>query len=157
MKVSRYLVLVVIAGVFAVSVSSCKKVREDVFIKGLWKMNALYIDTITTNQLANLPHFTDGNNCCDYRLAFEDNDVLLAYYFTYDTLNSSYYSAGTWRLVDYNTMYIKIGDYIDGNFEIHKPSTKKFQFTGAHNHIKAYDGIYPDKDTTLTTFEIEKI
>src|SRR5258706_12459982 len=81
------------------SVSSCKKVRENKLISGLWKLDDIYVDTISKNQLENLPHFTDGNNCCNYRLDFQDGDVVFGYYLTYDTFN--FVTTGTWPLTDY--------------------------------------------------------
>ncbi len=157
MQTSRWIVLSAFIVFIGAGLSSCKKVREDVFIKGLWKMNALYIDTFTTNQMNNLPHFTDGNDCCEYRLDFQDNDVLLAYYFTYDSLNSNSFAAGTWKLVNYNTIYLELGEYIDGEFDIKKPSINKFEFKSDANHVKAFEGTYPQGDTSYAIIEIEKI
>ncbi|MFN8288329.1 MAG: hypothetical protein U0V74_16350 [Chitinophagales bacterium] len=153
----KWVVSVILVIVIASGVSSCKKIREDVFIKGLWKMNGLYIDTIVTNQMNNLPHFTDGNDCCEYRLDFQDNDLLLAYYFTYDTLESNSFATGTWKLVNYNTIYLKLGEYIDGEFKIYKPSRTTFEFKSNANHVAAFDLINPDLDTTTAIVEIEKI
>lgn len=104
-----------------------------------------------------LPYFSNGNNCCEYRLDFQDNDVLFGYYFTYDTFNNSGFAVGTWKLNSYNTVDIELGGYLDGRFDIEKPSPKTFRFTSDANHIKAFDGIYPALDTAKTEVNIEQL
>ncbi len=150
-----------ITGVLAVlaifTFSSCKKIREDNFIKGLWKLNSIYIDTLSGNQLNALPYFSNGNDCCEYRLDFQDNNVLFGYYFTYDTFNNSGFALGTWKLNAYNTIDLDLGGYIDGEFDIEKPTPKTFRFSSDANHIKAFEGLYPNLDTAATILNIERL
>ncbi|MFN8298977.1 MAG: hypothetical protein U0T75_07735 [Chitinophagales bacterium] len=155
MKLYKFALL--FASVTLLVLPSSKKIREDNFIKGLWRLKSIYVDTITTNQMDVLPYFSNGNNCCEYRLDFQDNDVLFGYYFTYDTFNNSGFAVGTWKLNSYNTVDIELGGYLDGRFDIEKPSPKTFRFTSDANHIKAFDGIYPALDTAKTEVNIEQL
>lgn len=152
-----YKVLAFTALLTTVAFSSCKKIREDNFIKGLWKLNSIYVDTLSANQMNALPYFSNGNDCCEYRLDFQDNDVLFGYYFTYDTFNNSGFALGRWKLNSYNTIDLELGGYIDGRFDIEKPTPKTFRFSSDANHIKAFEGLYPNLDTAATTLNIEKL
>ena len=64
------MVCVLLGTVLLFTISSCKKAREDVLIKGLWDLQGVYVDTIMQNQMDNLPYWPDGNKCCEYRLDF---------------------------------------------------------------------------------------
>lgn len=146
------IVWVLLGTVLLFTISSCKKAREDVLIKGLWDLQGIYVDTIIQNQMDNLPYWPDGNKCCEYRLDFQDNDVLFGYYLTHDTFN--YVTPGKWYLEDYDHIYIKVDNYIDGVFEIKKPTPDHFKLESDANHVRAFDGT--DLDTTYTRIEIER-
>lgn len=146
--------IIVFVLALVVTLDSCTKVRESNLIKGLWQIDGIYIDTIQTNQLNNLEHYTDGNNCCNYRIDFQDNGVVFGYYLTYDTF--SFVTYGTWDLPDYDHLDIKLGNYLDGNFKITKTSPTHFKFVSPVNHVPAYDGINPRLDTCATRIEMSK-
>lgn len=154
MKVVKGVLPIALAALVLFTVSSCKKAREDVLVKGLWDLQEIYVDTIAKNQMENMPFWTDGNNCCEYRLDFQDNDVLFGYYLTHDTFN--YISIGKWYLTDYDHIYMKVDNYVDGIFEITKPVPTQFKLESDANHVKAFDGINPDLDTTYTQIQIER-
>lgn len=153
MKLLKGLLPISMAALVLFTVSSCKKAREDVLIKGLWDLTDVYVDTIAANQMNNLPYWTSGNNCCEYRLDFQDNDVLFGYYLTHDTF--SYISIGKWYLTDYDHIYMKVDNFADGIFEIKKPVPTQFKLESNANHVKMFDGI-PGLDTTYTKLEIEQ-
>lgn len=154
MKIFKGVVIVVLGAVLLFSISSCKKAREDVLVKGLWDLEGVYVDTIVRNQLENLPFWLDGNKCCEYRLDFQDNDVLFGYYLTHDTFQ--YVTPGKWYLTDYDHIYMKVDNYVDGIFEISKPTPDRFKLESEENHVKYFDGVNPELDTTYTRLEIER-
>ena len=135
--------------------SSCKKLTEDQIINGLWVVNQVNIDTFSTNYLDALPHFPSGNDCCNYKLDFERDGVVLAYYLTFDTF--SYVTAGNWEVTKFNQVYINVDRFIDGTFDITKPAIRKWKLESDANHIKAFDGINPLLDTTYTKIQMEKL
>lgn len=154
MKILNGLLATVLGAVLFFSISSCKKAREDVLIKGLWDLEGVYVDTIPTNQLNNLQSWTDGNKCCEYRLDFLDNDIVFGYYLAYDSLH--YVTPGTWRLVDYDHIYIQVDQYLDGEFEISKPTPNTFKLESEENHVAFFDGVNADLDTTYTRVEMKR-
>jgi hypothetical protein len=139
----------------ALTISSCKKVTEDQLINGLWRIDEIYVDTISTNYLYNLPHYPEGNNCCAYKIDFERDGTVLAFYVTHDSIN--YVAPGIWYLPEYNKIYMKVDSFFDGTFDIAKPTLKHFRLSSDANHIKAFDGVNPNMDTTSTKIDMVKI
>ena len=137
------------------SADSCKKIQEDELVNGLWRFNTVTVNDSISNYLLNLPQFANGNGCCNYKVDFQRNNVVFAYYMTNDTFN--YVVAGNWYLIHYNQMYMKFDKYFDGTFDIKKESTKKYELSSDANHMKVYDGVNPALDTTATKIEMERI
>lgn len=136
-------------------VGSCKKITNDQLVNGIWRLDAVYVDTSTNNYLNTLPYFNRGGGCCTYKMDFQKDDVVLAYYLTYDTFTRI--AAGNWMLNSSSEITIKLDNFIDGTFNILKPSTKKWELTSPANHIAAFDSINPQFDTTYTSIVMEKI
>lgn len=136
-------------------VSSCKKITEDQLINGLWQVNKVTIDTSTSNYLNTLPYYSNGDDCCEYKLAFEKDNVVIAYYITYDSF--ARYDIGTWEATAYKEVYINVDDFIDGTFKVAQPvsNVKRRILTSEENHIKAFDNTA--LDTALTTIEMQNI
>lgn len=134
-------------------VSSCKKITEDQLINGLWKVSNVAIDTSTTNYLNTLVHYTDGNNCCVYKLDFERDNTVIAYYIAYN--NFEKIVAGNWKVTDYNEVYVNVDSFIDGTFKTTNPSPRHWKLSSDANHIKSYDGT--PLDTAKTVLDMQKI
>lgn len=149
----------VLSAVVALLISfstSCKKIQEDFIVKGLWRLQGAYIDTFSTNQMnVFLPLYANGNKCCEYKVDFQNDDVVFGYYSTYDTFN--YVVIGNWELLKYNQIYIKLDKYVDGVFDIDKVGNKRYDMISEENHIKLFDGISPELDTTYTRLEVERL
>ena len=155
MKLVREVVMVFAVGMIVFGFNSCKKITQDQIINGLWKVDGIYVGPNLDNYLNRLQHYTDGNNCCFYKLDFERDGVAFAYYLTYDSLNIV--EPGSWYLNSGNEIYLKVGDYIDGTFEIAKPTLKHWRLTSNSNYIAGYDTINPQLDSVYTKVEMEKI
>ncbi|MDB5282600.1 MAG: hypothetical protein JWO06_1675 [Bacteroidota bacterium] len=147
--------MIVIVGFIVFSFNSCKKITTDQLVNGLWKLDEVYIDTTTSNYLNHLQNYSNGNNCCLYKIDFERDDRVVAYYLTYDTFTNV--TAGIWNIPEYNKIYIKLDNFMDGTFDILKPTTKKWDLTSGANHIKFLDGTNSPFDTTYTKLVMEKI
>ncbi len=135
--------------------SSCKKITEDQLIKGLWQVNTVKVDTISDNYLNRLPFYTDGNDCCVYKMDFEKDGTVITYYIAHNSLQ--YITAGSWELNSPKEIFIKVDNFIDGVFEIEKPTLKHFILTSDENHVAAFDSILPAIDTTYTKIDMEKL
>ena len=151
----RSVVIATIAGFIIFSFNSCKKITEDQLINGLWKLDQVNIDTSSVNYMNTFRNFANGNNCCVYKMDFQKDDVVVAYYLTYDTF--TLVTAGNWSVPEYNKITIKLDNFLDGTFDILKPSPGKWDLTSSANHIKAFDGINAQFDTTYTKLVMEKI
>ncbi len=137
----------------ALSFNSCKKITEDQLINGLWQVNKVLVDTSTNNFLNTLPFYPDGNDCCAYKLDFEKDNTVIAYYIAYNNFNRI--SAGNWQATGFNEVFIKVDSFIDGTFKITQPTLKMRRLTSDENHLKVYDGT--PLDTAKTVIEMEKI
>ena len=155
MKSSSGFILFFLGVLVAVNITSCKKITQDQLINGLWRLNNVAIDTSTSNFLNTLPHYTDGNDCCAYKLDFEKDNTVIAYYINYN--NFERIVAGHWQVTDYNEVFIQVDSFMDGTFKITQPGIKKRKLTSNQNHIKAFDGTGSPIDTAKTVIDIEKI
>jgi len=149
MKTMRYVLFISALVGITFSFNSCKKITEDQLINGLWQVENVSVNGSSDNYLETLPHFTDGNDCCAYKLDFEKDNTVIAYYITYNNFNRI--SAGNWEATAYNEVYIKVDSFMDGTFKITQPSIKKRVLTSDENYIKALT------DTTETVIEMRKI
>lgn len=138
------------------SVTSCKKIQEDMLVNGLWKLNSITVNDTSSNILnTTLPLFSDGNNCCEYKLYFEKDGLVFAYYNTYDTSNT--YAQGTWELEEYNKLYINLDKYFDGYFKVERKAIKKYEFTSTSNHFRVFDNVNPDIDTAACVMLMQRL
>lgn len=147
---SRNILLTFIAATIVAGMGSCKKITQDQLINGLWEVTNVEIDTSTTNFLeTHLPHYANGNNCCAYKLDFEKDNTVIAYYITNDSFNR--YDLGYWEATAYKEVYIQVDSFLDGTFKITQPTIKTRKLTSEENYIPAL------QDTLPTMFEMKKI
>jgi hypothetical protein len=155
MKIFKTIILLFAFGGILLSANSCRKIQEDTFIKGLWKLNGMYFDTLSQNQMdVHFPGYSSPDECCVYKMDFQSDNVVFGYYLTNDTFG--YVAIGNWEIVKYNQIQLKIDSFADGIFDIEKTTIKKFKLTSEDNHVKYFDGD-PLMDTTVTRLEIERI
>ena len=155
MKSMKYLLVMGVIMAVLCGTNSCKKIQQDEFISGLWKLDAIYVDSSSTNFMNNLQNYTNGNNCCIYKMDFQRDDVVFGYYQTYDTFTAV--SVGTWELTKYNEIFMRFDRYFDGTFKIEKTTNKHYILTSEANHIRFYDGINDVLDTAFTKIEITRL
>lgn len=155
MKTSPLLLSLSVALVSVFYFSSCKKITQDQLINGLWQVNTVTIDTSSMNYLNTLVHYTDGNDCCTYKLDFEKDNTVIAYYITYN--NFTKIVAGNWQVTAYNEVFVQVDSFMDGTFKTTNPSPKHWKLTSDKNHIKLFDGTGSPLDTAATVIEMLKI
>ena len=118
--------------------SNCKGIHEDFVMAGEWEVTEVMMNNGNTNFLNSLmPHFSDGNDCCHYRVFYEDGGVMRGEYYTYDTLN--YSVSGTWEIVKPGEMYMDTDEYIDGVFTYKKESKGVYKLHSAVNTVDFYN------------------
>ena len=153
LKLSPCIALIALLLVFA---PSCKKTTENQLIDGLWSLQQVYLDTMTTNYLNKFYMFTHGHECCFYKMDFNQDGELDGFYVTNDSIN--YVSIGHWNLLDYNRVYMNVDSFIDGNFTIKKTTLSQWELTSDTNHVKLFDnGVNPQFDTCYTKLELYSI
>jgi len=117
---------------------ACDKIYHIYAIKGEWEVESVEINGGSTNMLeAFLPYFKYKNNCCSYKIYFDNDGVAKAEYYTYDTLN--YEIIGEWELKSNKVMYIHLDEYVNGDFEIEIVNSNKMNMYSKENHINAYN------------------
>ena len=138
----------------AFATNSCKKTTESELMNGLWKLNSAYVDTSTTNFLNRFPNF--GTSYCTYKLSFQESDVVIGYYISNDSILRIV--TGKWSVPAYSQVYVKVDSFIDGTFNIARPTLSHWDLTTNYNHILFFDnGVNPQFDTTYTKLDITKI
>lgn len=135
--------------------SSCKKTTENELMNGLWQLNTVNIDTASENYLDIFPNFAGCGNCA-YKLSFEENDIVIAYYISNDSI--LHIATGSWTVPAYNKVYVKADNFIDGTFSITRPGIDHWILTSQRNHIAVFDnGVNPLFDTTYTRLDMMKL
>jgi len=142
--------------VAGMALASCKKVQQDMIVKGVWELKAFYPDTATTNLMNSiLPYYSNGGGCCRYKIDFQSDDIVFGYYITYDTFN--YVKIGKWQLRKFNKIYVQLDNYVDGEFEIKKSGRKEYTMTSEANYIRAFSPFPLVKDTVPCRIVIERL
>ncbi len=150
----RVTLFLAIAVGFVLTFSSCKKITQDQLINGLWQVEKVKVSLDTVeNYLTTLPQYREDDDCCSYKLDFEKDNTVIAYYIANGSFNRIL--AGNWQVTAYNEIYMQVDSFIDGVFKITQPAIKRRVLTGERNHIKAYDG--SPLDTVMTVIEMRKI
>jgi len=149
-------VIVSLLSFILLTADSCKKTTESELVNGLWKLNSVIIDTSSSNYLNRFPNFAAGNNCCAYKLSFQESDILFGYYITNDSIIRLV--TGTWNVTAYNQVYMKVDSFIDGTFNIARPGINHWYLTTNYNHIAAFDhGVNPQFDTCYTKIDMNRL
>ena len=134
--------------------NSCKKTTESELMNGLWKLNSAYLDTSGTNYLNRFPNF--GSSYCAYKLSFQESDIVIGYYISNDSILRIV--TGTWNVPAYSQVYVKVDSFIDGTFNISRPSLTHWDLTTNYNHIAAFDhGVNTQFDTSYTKLDMTKL
>ncbi len=153
------------------SVHSCRKIREDNLVKGLWQLQAFKIDTLTLNNRnssavrsfidtatanggdflhALLPGYSANKAEAYYRIKFERDDISFSYYNIGDS--NIYTTLGRWDLPKAKLLYQKSDNFIDGFFDvINKGNANEYEFVSELNYIRLLD------DTVKTTIKIKRV
>jgi hypothetical protein len=155
MKKVSSLIVIAACAAMVFSFSACRKIQEDVFIKGVWRVNEMYLDTLTGNQMpVHFDGFITGSSCCIYKLDFQNDDVVFGYYITNNTFQSVV--IGTWEIVKYNQIELHVDSFANGVFNIKKVNVRNYELTSDKNDVKYFDGI-AGKDSVYTKLYIERI
>jgi len=135
---------------------SCRKIQEDQLLKGLWVVEGLYFDTISVNQLKTFfPGHDATNKCCQYKINFDEDDLVIGYYLTNDSF--TYVTTGTWKLVEFNKLQLKLDNFANGEFAIKNKSTKRRWLSSEKNIVPAKTmPPMPSYDTIYTRIELIK-
>jgi hypothetical protein len=153
------------------SILSCRKIREDNLVKGLWQVQSIKIDTATINNrnsplvrafidtaTANggdflhslLPNYTANKANAYYRIKFDREDISFSYY----NINEAnvYTVLGRWDLPESEEIYLNSDNFLDGTFEIvQKGNVDNYEFTSDLNYIKTMN------DTVSTVVRIKRV
>jgi hypothetical protein len=80
-----------------------------------------------------LPGYVSHDPAYRYMVHFLDNDVCTGDYYAADTLN--YSVEGEWRLIDDETLFIHLDEYVNGTFHMEKLDKNTFLLSTDQNII----------------------
>jgi hypothetical protein len=161
--------LLLIASMF--TVTSCRKIREDNLVKGLWQVQYFKIDTNTINDRnspkirafidtakANggdflhslLPNYTANKANAYYRIKYDREDISFSYYNINDV--NVYTVLGRWDLPKAETIYLSSDNFLDGTFDIvDKGNYDTYDFKTDLNYLKHLN------DTVSVVMKIKRV
>jgi len=152
---NKALVISFLLLVLIFTLGACKKTTESELMNGLWQVNTVNLDTAGSNYLNTFPNFAGCANCA-YKLSFQEQDVVIGYYISNDSIK--HISTGTWLVPDYTHVTIKVDNFIDGTFSITRPLLSHWILTTSFNHVAAFDGgVNPQFDTCYTKIDMTKL
>ncbi len=151
--------------------TSCRKIREDNLVRGLWQVQYFKIDTTTINNRSNpivrafidtakahegdflhslLPNYTANKSNAYYRIKYDREDISFSYYNINEV--NVYTVLGRWDLPKAETIYLSSDNFLDGNFDIvYKGNTDIYDFKTDLNYIKTLD------DTVSVVMKIKRV
>ncbi len=133
---NNILFVLIIVGIAAVP--SCKKVQENKIIKGEWEAERVETDFLTVDNAMTflLPGYEKGP-CCKYIINFKDDETCTGT-FTKDGVVMQV-DDGEWYLTKFNQVYVKLGAYIDGVYDIDRQN-RKFYILSTNNNATVFVG-----------------
>jgi hypothetical protein len=125
----------IIAAIFAITLlaSSCKKIQNNVLIKGKWNVERVKSDFLTLENSMDLliPGYVSNNECCRYIVDFKDDQTVTGTFYKDNQVMQI--DSGEWKLDEFNLLYIQLGKYINGTFDINKDSKRFYKLTTDSN------------------------
>lgn len=114
-------------------VSACKKIQNRVLIKGKWEVERVKSDFLTVDNSMDvlIPGYVSNDECCQYIVDFKDDQTVTGTF--YKDKQIAQVDSGVWNLDKYNLLYIKLGKYIDGTYDISKESKRYYILTTDSN------------------------
>jgi hypothetical protein len=153
------------------TVTSCRKIREDNLVKGLWQVQYFKIDTTTINNRSNpvvrafidtaaanegdflhslLPNYTANKANAYYRIKYDREDISFSYYNINEV--NVYTVLGKWDLPKEETITLSSDNFLDGTFEIvNKGNYDTYDFKSELNYIKTLN------DTVSVVMKIKRV
>lgn len=117
-------------------VSSCKKIQNNVLIKGKWNVEKVKSDFLTLENSMDLliPGYVSNNECCQYIVDFKDDQTVTGTF--YKDKQVMQIDSGEWKLDEFNLLYIQLGKYINGTYDINKDSKRFYILTTDSNNAQ---------------------
>ncbi len=116
--------------------SACKKIQNRVLIKGKWEVERVKSDFLTVENSMEvlIPGYLSNNECCQYIVDFKDDQTVTGTFYKNNEI--AQVDSGVWSLDEYNLLYIQLGKYIDGTYNIEKEDKRFYVLTTDSNSAK---------------------
>jgi len=113
--------------------SACKKIQNRVLIKGKWEVERVKSDflTVDNSMEALISGYVSNDECCQYIVDFKDDETITGTF--YKDKQITQVDRGVWNLDKYNLLYIKLGKYIDGTYDVSRESKRYYILTTDSN------------------------
>lgn len=149
---------------------SCREIQESNFVKGLWQVESIEIDTFTminrstpyVRNIINKAYANNGNflhafldgysankDVAYYRIDYQRDDIVFTYYNIGDS--NVYSSVGKWYLSEPNLLFQRVDKFWDGQFSITKNGFSNYTYKSGRNYVRLLN------DTVSMTIKIKRI
>jgi hypothetical protein len=81
-----------------------------------------------------IPGYLSNNECCQYIVDFEDDQTVTGTFYKNNEI--AQVDSGVWSLDEYNLLYIQLGKYVDGTYNIEKEDKRFYVLTTDSNSAK---------------------
>jgi len=147
----KFLLLLIIV----VSISACKKIQSNIMIKGKWDVQNVKTDFVQMDNAMEffLPGYESNNPNCQYYVDFKEDETVTGT-FIKDNVTMQI-DSGVWHLDEFNVLYVKLGKYIDGTYDVDRLKDKKYTLTTDENKLVILASQPPE--ITEVVIDIERL
>jgi hypothetical protein len=135
--------------------AACKPVQNRIIIKGKWLVHRVHTDFVQMDNAMEffLPGYQSNHSCCTYMVDFKDDETVTGTY-TKDNMVVQI-DSGVWHLDKFNVLYVKLGKYIDGTYDIERHKNRRYTLYTEKNNLV----ILPTQPAEITkvTIDIERL
>jgi hypothetical protein len=135
--------------------STCKPIQERVMIKGKWRVHRVNTDFVQMDNVMEffLPGYESNSDCCTYMVDFKDDETVTGTFTKNNVVMQI--DSGVWHLDKFNVLYIKLGKYIDGTYDVDRQKQRKYTLYTDKNNLV----ILPSQPAEITevTINIERL
>lgn len=116
--------------------SACKKIQNKALIKGKWEVERVKSDFLTVENSMEvlIPGYVSNDECCSYIVDFKDDQTVTGTFFKNNEI--AQVDSGVWNLDDFNLLYVKLGKYIYGTYDIKKEGKRFYVLTTDSNNAR---------------------
>jgi hypothetical protein len=137
------------------SLFGCKKIQNNIIIKGEWLVHRVNTDFVNLDNAMEffLPGYFSDSSCCTYIVDFKEDETVTGTFTKNNVVVQI--DSGFWHLDKFNVLYVKLGKYIDGTYDVERHRHKKYTLHTTENKLEILASQPPE--ITEVTINIERL